>query len=82
MFCNVSHAPDVYRWRIVLADSEGFQQSVSALAAKVRGRLNRPNAKFVNSPKKALSVFFSYTYVSSIVREANHFLTKVCENEL
>ena len=32
-----------------LADSEGFQQSVSALAAKVRGRLNQPNTKFENS---------------------------------
>ena len=40
--------PGIYQWRIVLADSEGFQQSVSASAAEVRGRLNRPNTKFVN----------------------------------
>ena len=29
----------IYRWRIVLADSEGFQQSVSASATEVRGQM-------------------------------------------
>ena len=41
--------PGIYRWRIVLADSEGFQQLVSTLAAEGRVRLNRPNAKSLNS---------------------------------
>lgn len=43
----------IYRLRIVLVDSEGFQQS--PLAPEVRCRLNGPNAKFENSIQKALS---------------------------
>ena len=34
-------APGIYRWRIILADTDFFQQSVSA--ADYRGRLNRPS---------------------------------------
>ena len=48
-----------------MAHSEGFQQLVSASAAKVRGRLNQPNAKFANSPLKALSIFF-FIYVFTL----------------
>ena len=37
--------PGIYRWRIILADTDYFQQSVSVLAADFRGRNNRPSAK-------------------------------------
>ena len=47
---------------------------------EVRGQLNQQNAKFENSIYKALSKLF-FVQVSSIVREANHFLTKPYENE-
>ena len=36
--------PGIYRWRIILADTDFFQQSVSVLAADFRGRNNRPSA--------------------------------------
>ena len=35
----------IYRWRIILADTNFFQQLVSVLAADFRGRNNRPSAK-------------------------------------
>ena len=35
----------IYRWRIILADTNFFQQSV--LAADFRGRNNRPSAKHI-----------------------------------
>ena len=35
----------IYRWRIILADTNFFQQSVSVSAANFRGRNNRPSAK-------------------------------------
>ena len=35
----------IYRWRIILADTNFFQQSVSVSAADFRGRNNRPAAK-------------------------------------
>jgi hypothetical protein len=35
----------IYRWRIILADTDFFQQSVSVSAADFRGRNNRPSAK-------------------------------------
>ena len=37
------------QWRIVSADSEGFQLLLLASAIEVRGRLNGPNPKLVNS---------------------------------
>ena len=39
----------ICQWRIVLANAEGFQISVSVLATEVRGRLNGPNLEFLNS---------------------------------
>ena len=35
----------IYRWSIILADTNFFQQSVSVSAANFRGRDNRPSAK-------------------------------------
>ena len=35
----------IYRWRIILADTDFFQQSVSVSAANFRDRNNRPSAK-------------------------------------
>ena len=35
----------IYRWSIILADTDFFQQSVSVSAANFRGRNNRPSAK-------------------------------------
>jgi hypothetical protein len=35
----------IYRWSIILADTNFFQQSVSVSAADFRGRNNRPSAK-------------------------------------
>jgi hypothetical protein len=37
--------PGIYRWSIILADTDFFQQSVSVSAADFRGRNNRPSAK-------------------------------------
>ena len=36
---------ELYRWSIILADTDFFQQSVSVSAADFRGRNNRPSAK-------------------------------------
>ena len=36
---------EIYRWSIILADTNFFQQSVSVSAADFRGRNNRPSAK-------------------------------------
>ena len=35
----------IYRWSIILADTDFFQQSVSVSAADFKGRNNRPSAK-------------------------------------
>jgi hypothetical protein len=35
--------PGIYRWSIILADTDFFQQSKSVSAADFRGRLNRPS---------------------------------------
>jgi hypothetical protein len=41
-----NHSPGIYRWSIILADTDFFQQSVSVSAADFRGRNNRPSAKY------------------------------------
>ena len=40
---QIAHPTGIYRWSIILADTDFFQQSVSA--ADFRGRNNRPSAK-------------------------------------
>ena len=37
----------IYRWRIILEDTNFFQQSVSVLPADFRDRNNRPSAKHI-----------------------------------
>ena len=37
----------IYRWRIILADTNFFQQLVSVSAANIRGRNNQPSAKHI-----------------------------------
>ena len=48
-FCKI-FTSEIYRWRIILADTDFFQQSVSVSATDFRGRNNRPSAKhfFIN----------------------------------
>ena len=42
---RISTQPGIYRWSIILADTDFFQQSVSVSAADFRGRNNWPSAK-------------------------------------
>ena len=59
----------INRWWIILADSEGFQQSLSASAAEVRGRLNwqMQNLK-IQSKKHFKTLFSSSIYVEASLR--------------
>ena len=71
----------ICQWRIVLANSQKFHQLVLGEAAEVRGRLNWSKSKIYQFNLNSLQSFFS-VYISSIVREANHFLTKVlCDKQ-
>ena len=40
---NSEFHPGIYRWRIILADTDFFQPSRSVSVANFKGRLNRPN---------------------------------------
>ena len=42
----------IYRWSIILADTDFFQQSVSVSAANFRGRNNRPSTFLSNKIPK------------------------------
>ena len=45
MYSSHDQKPGIYRWSIISADTDFFQQSVSVLAADFRGRNIRPSAK-------------------------------------
>ena len=53
---------EIYRWSIILADTDFFQQSVSVSAADFRGRNNRPSAKhfFIKLSAKQFSCSWAF----------------------
>ena len=52
----------IYRWSIILADTDFFQQSVSVSATDIRGRNNRPSAKhfFIKLSAKQFSCSWAF----------------------
>ena len=57
--------PGIYRWRIILTDTDFFQQSVSVSAADFRGRNNRPSASTLLSNFRP-SVYIKFQNSSKI----------------